>query len=191
LKIPNEKQYNIKKIIVIFFHEMTHFFRYINWKNNLWFDYYFSNYDSLEEWIAWYNEYYYWNKVIDYGEYDSYYDMCYQIILEDISEKEKKEKIFEVLKNKWFDRKKIDDYYKRFYRFTKIWWKELFLKDLIYSNAYDNVLKLIKKDEKNYEKIMAGKIWIFELENNFVNSKNNFDSKEFFNIIVEEIKKLV
>ncbi len=191
LKIPLEKEYNIKRIIVIFFHEMTHFFRYINWKNNLWFDYVFSNYNDLEEWIAWYNEYFYWNKILNYWKYNAYYDKCYQIILEDIFDEEKKEKIFEVLKNKWFDRKKIDWYYERFYRYTKIWWKKLFLKDLIYNNAYENVINLIKKDEKNYEKIMAWKISLFELKSGFIDNKINFDSRKYFDIILEEIKKLV
>ena len=51
LNIPEEKEYNIKRIIAIFFHEMTHFFRYINWKKNLWFDYIFADYDDLEEGI--------------------------------------------------------------------------------------------------------------------------------------------
>jgi len=63
LNIPDEKKYNIKRIIAIFFHEMTHFFRYLNWKNNLWFHYIFSDYDDLEEGITTYNEYYYWNKI--------------------------------------------------------------------------------------------------------------------------------
>lgn len=191
LNIPSEREYNIKRIIAIFFHEMTHFFRYLNWKNNLWFDYKFEDYDSLEEGITTYNEYYYWNKIIDYWKYNAYYDKCYQILLEDVSEKEKKEKIFQILKNKWFDRKKTDLLYTRFYRYSKIWWKKLFLKELIYNNAYKNVIKLINEGENNYKKIMSWNIWLYELENNLIKSDKNFDSKKYFNIMVEEIKKII
>ncbi len=191
LNIPDEKIYNIKRIIAIFFHEMTHFFRYLNWKKNLWFDCKFSDYESLDEWLTLYNEYYYWNKIINYWKYNAYYDKCYQILLEDISEKEKKEKIYQVLKNKWFDRKKTDLLYTRFYRYTKIWSNKLFLKELIYNNAYKNVSKLLKENSENYEKMMAGNIWIYELENNLVITKKNYDSKKYFNLIQKKISKLI
>ncbi|MDQ7022257.1 MAG: hypothetical protein Q9M97_01780 [Candidatus Gracilibacteria bacterium] len=93
LNIPDEKRYNIKRIIAIFFHEMTHFFRYLNGKNNLGFDYIFEDYDTLEEGITGYNEYLYGNKIINYGKYNAYYDKCYQALLEDISELEKRRNI--------------------------------------------------------------------------------------------------
>lgn len=67
----------------------------------------------------------------------------------------------------------------------------MFLKELIYNNAYKNVLKLIEEDEKNYSKIMAWNIWLFELENNFVKSDKNIDSKKYFDLISEKIKNLV
>ena len=191
LNIPDEKKYNIKRIIAIFFHEMTHFFRSLNWKNNLWFDYIFSDYNDLEEGITTYNEYYYWNKIIDYWKYNAYYDKCYQILLEDIIEEEKKEKIFQVLKNKWFSREKTDLFYTRFYRYTKIWSKNLFLKELIYNNAYQNVIKLLEENQDNYEKIMAWNIWLFELENFLLKNNKNFDSKKYFDIMVEEIKNII
>lgn len=106
LNIPDNNKYNIKRIIAIFFHEMTHLFRYLNWKNNLWFSYKFAYYDTLEEGITTYNEYYYWNKIINYWEYNAYYDKCYQVLLEDISEEDKKNNFFNILRNKWFNRKK-------------------------------------------------------------------------------------
>ncbi len=191
LNIPEEKEYNIKRIIAIFFHEMTHFFRYINWKNNLWFDYIFSDYDDLEEWITTYNEYYYWNKIIDYWKYNAYYDACYNVLLENISEKEKKEKIYNILKNKWFDRKKTDLYYTRFFKYSKIWWKKLFLKELIYNNAYKNVKKLLEENQENRKKIMAWNIWLFELEKKLLNSDKNFDELKYFDIMVDKIKNII
>ena len=191
LNIPDEKEYNIKRIIAIFFHEMTHFFRHLNWKNNLWFSYKFEDYNDLEEGITTYNEYYYWNKIINYWKYNAYYDKCYQVLLEDISEENKKEKIFNILKNKGFSRKKTDLLYTRFYRYSKIWWNQLFLKELIYNNAYKNVIKLLKENENNYEKIMSWNIWLFELEENLLNSDKNFDELKYFNIMVEEIKKII
>ncbi len=191
LNIPEEQEYNIKRIIAIFFHEMTHFFRYLNWKNNLWFDYKFTDYDDLEEGITGYNEYKYWNKIIDYWKYNAYYDKCYQVLLENISQSKKKERIFQILKNKWFSREKTDLLYTRFYRYSKIWGDKLFLKELIYSNAYKNVTKLLTEDENNYEKIMSGKIGLFELEECLIDSKKNIDSKVYFDIMVEKIKLLI
>ena len=191
LNIPEEKEYNIKRIIAIFFHEMTHFLRYLNWKNNLWFDYIFTDYNDLEEGISTYNEYYYWNKIINYWKYNAYYDACYQVLLEDISQEEKKEKFFDILKNKGFDRKKTDLLYTRFYRYSKIWWKKLFLKELIYNNAYKNVKKLLEENPENRKKIMAGNIWLYELENNFINPKNNFEELQYFDIMVEKIKNII
>ena len=191
LNIPDDKEYNIKRIIAIFFHEMTHFFRYLNWKKNLWFSYKFEDYNDLEEGITTYNEYLYWNKIINYWKYNAYYDKCYQVLLEDISEEMKKEKIFNVLKNKWFNKNKTDLLFTRFYRYTKIWSNKLFLKELIYSNAYKNVIKLLEEDKNNYKKIMSWNIWLFELEENLLNSDKNFDSKKYFDIMVEEIKKIV
>lgn len=192
LRIPNNDFYNLRNIIAIFFHEMTHFFRYLNWTNNLWFSYFFEDYSSIEEWIALYNEYFYWNKICNYWKYSSFYDKCYQICLEDISEGEKKDKIYEILKNKWFDREKTDYYfYSRFYKYTEINWKNLFLKDLIYTKAYKVVKNLIEKDKENYEKIMAWKIWLFELENNFILPDKNVDTKKYFEFIMNEILLLI
>jgi len=198
LNIPDEKKYlgapwgyNIKRVIAIFFHEMTHFFRYLNWKNNLWFHYIFSDYDDLEEGITTYNEYYYWNKIIDYWKYNAYYDKCYQILLKNISEEEKKEEIYQVLKNKWFNKQKTDILYTRFYRYTKIWSNKLFLKELIYNNAYKNVSKLLEENPETRKKIMVWNIWLYELENNLIKNSKNFEELEYFNIMVEKIKNII
>jgi len=191
LNIPDEKEYNIKRIIAIFFHEMTHFFRYLNWKNNLWFDYIFADCDNLEEGITTYNEYYYWNKIINYWKYNAYYNKCYQILLKNISETEKKEQIFQVLKNKWFNKQKTDILYTRFYRYTKIASNKLFLKELIYNNAYKNVSKLLEDNPENRKRIMAWNIWLSELENNLIKSSKNFDELEYFDIMVEKIKNII
>ncbi len=191
LKIPNKEKYNIKRIIVIFFHEMTHFFRYLNWKNNIWFNFVFTDSNILEEWITWYNEYYYWNQIINYGEYNAYYDKCYQIILNNSDKEIIKKEFYNVLKNKWFTIKQMDFFYLRFYKYTKIWWKDLFLKDLIYNKSYNDVLRLIKKDKNNYKKIISWHIGLDEFKNNIITTKNNFDDEYYFNTILKEIKKLI
>ncbi len=191
LKIPNKNYYNLNNIIVIFFHEMTHLFRYINWKKNLWFYYFFTDYFSLEEWLAIYNEYLYWNKICDYWKYIPYYDLCYKIINENISENLKIEKIYNILRLKWFDRKKAKMYYFRFNKYSQIWKNDLFLKDLVYTKSYEIVKKYIKADENNYEKLMAWKIWINEFEKWILKADNNIDSKKYFQIILEKIKSLI
>lgn len=190
LNIPYQEEYNINRIITIFFHEMTHLFRYINWKKNLGFSYEFSDYDTLEEGISTYNELYYWNKIIYYWKYNEYYDKCYQIILDDKWEEEKKEELYLILKKKGFVKEKIDLLYTRFYRYSNIWGKKLFLKELIYTDSYNNVLKLIKEDKKNYDKIMAWTIWLFELENKLIDCKYNINSKEYFEKIAKKIKDI-
>lgn len=191
LKIPNHDTYNLKSIITVFFHEMTHFFRYINSERNLWFHYFFAWDSTLEEWIAVYNEYKYWNKIMDYWDYKPYYNFCYKVLSEDITEDEKISKIYRILINKWLDEKKSKAYYYRFYRYTTMWSKDFFLKDLIYMKAYKTVKEYLKSDNYNYEKIMAWKIWVFELENNIVPHDNNFDSLEYFDKMVKKINSLI
>jgi hypothetical protein len=191
LKIPDKNKYDIRRVIILFFHEMTHFFRYINWEKNLWFDYSFSDYNNLEEWIATYNEYLYWNKIIDYWKHIPYNNFCYNVLLKEINLEEKKQKIYDILKNKWFSKKKSLTYFYRFYRYTKIWGNDLFLKDLIYSKWYDIVKKLIIENKENYEKIISGKIWLFEFKNSFINSRKNIESKNYFNIMLRKIKDII
>ena len=169
---------------------MTHFFRTLNWKRNLWFAFQFSWYSTLEEGIAIYNEYYYGNKICDYGKFIPYYNLCILALIWDKSESEKKDEIFEILSNKWFDKQKSVQYYNRFYKYCELWWKYIFLKDLIYNNGYKNVQKLIRKDCNNYKKIMSGDIWLKELEQWLIDYNNNYDCKKFFKIMVKAIKNL-
>jgi len=189
LRIPDSDTFNIRTIIVIFFHEMTHFFRYLNWLNNLGFNYSFSDYVNFEEWLANFNEIKYWNQIIEYWDFIPYYNISYSILLEDISIDNKIEKIYQLLKNKWFNRKKSKSYFYRFYKFSKIWWKDFFLKDLIYSKSYKLISEYLK-DFSKYEKLMAWKIWLCEYENNLISPDNNFDSIWFFEIIKNDILTL-
>ncbi len=189
IRITDKKNYNIQNIISIFFHEVTHFFRWENGLKNLWFRYNFQHCGILEEGIALYNEYKYGNRITQYWEFNPYYDMCYKILTENISETEKKDKIYHVLKCKWYTREKSLTYYYRFYKYASIWTHSFFLKDLIYTKGYGSVKKLLSQDPRNYEKIMAWKIWSYELENWILNSENNYDSKKYFNSMVREIKK--
>jgi len=50
--------------------------------------------------MALYNEYVYGNKICNYGSYVPYYNICIKILLEDISQEEKKDKIYDVLSRK-------------------------------------------------------------------------------------------
>ena len=190
IKIPNQKYYNLQSLITLFFHETTHFFRTFNWTRNLGFPFQFAWYSTLEEWMAIYNEYTYGNKICNYGEFIPYYNLCIKVLCTDISESEKKDKIYEILSCKWFNRERSDQYYNRFYKYCQIWWNHLFLKDLIYYNWYKNVRRLIRKDSENYQKIMAGDIWIQELAQWLVEPENNYNSKKFFQYMVKEIRKI-
>ncbi len=187
LKIPYKENFSLREVIVLFFHELTHLLRYLNQKRNFGFYYNFWDYNTLEEGIAQYNEFFYWNKITNYWNYQPYYDCCYNIILKDISEQEKQQKIYDILKNKWFSKEKSLNYYYRFYRYSKIWSKNLFLKDLIYTKSLKNVERLILDNDENYEKIMIWKIWIKELD--FCKKNNNIDSKVFFESMLILIKK--
>ena len=188
LKIPNKKFYTLQNIIVLFFHEATHFFRTLNGTRNLGFPFQFSWYSTLEEWMALYNEYVYGNKICNYGSYVPYYNICIKILLEDISQEEKKDKIYDVLSRKWLSRERTDQYYIRFYKYCELWGNHLFLKDLIYYNGYKNVKRLINKSPANYEKIMAWDIGLQELRQWLVTPENNYKHKLFFQRMVKEIK---
>ena len=189
LNITDKKNYNLQNIISLFFHETTHFFRGYNGKRNLWFRYRFESYNTLEEGIAIYNEYLYWNKLTEYGKFNPYYNLCYKVLQKNITETEKKEEIYQILKCKWYNRKKSHLYYYRFYKYSSFWSGNFFLKDLIYWSAYKNVKKLIREDKENYEKIMSWHIWIPEIENMIIGTKENYNSKEYFILMTKEIKK--
>lgn len=190
IKIPSQPYYNMQNIITLFFHEVTHFFRTYNGKRNLGFAFQFAGYSSLEEGIAIYNEYKYGNKICDYGSFIPYYDMCLAVLLEDISEQQKKDKIYVILSLKGFDRERSDQYYNRFYKYCRLGGDHLFLKDLIYHKGYKNVKKLIKKSPKNYDRIMSWDIGIPELESWIVWSENNYDYRSFFSLMVTKIRKI-
>lgn len=191
LKIHDTQKFHIKDAISLIFHELTHFFRYENGKRNLWFFYSFSDYPTLEEWIAIYNEFIYGNKLIDYWGKDPVYDICFQYLMEDISEEEKINKLSNILRTKWFGKQKIIDYYNRFYRFSQIGSKNLYLKDLIYTKWYNNVVDLIDEDPDNYERILAWRVWIHSIRKWVIKPENNLDSRMFFNEMEKIFKKLL
>jgi len=192
LLIPEKEIYNLNEIITLFFHEMVHFLRSYNNKKNYNNDYIFIDYLKVEEWFAIYNEYLYWSKLIKWLEYQPYYDICYWIILnEDISEEEKIWQIYNILKNKWFSKQKSLNYYYRFYRYTYIWSKNLFLKDLVYTKWYKTVKDLIAKDSLNYDRLFSWKVWLSVLNTEYINYSNNFDSKLYFDKILDLINKKI
>lgn len=192
LNIPSKKIYSLREVITLFFHEMTHFFRRYNSIRNYWIWRWFLDYMKLEEWFALYNEYYYWKKLIKWFEYNAYYVACFDILRnKKYSEKEKKEKIYEILREKWNDREKSLFYYYRFYRYSSFWSNKFFLKDLIYSKWYISVKKLIQSDSMYYDILFSWKIWTSFIQSNIYDTSNNFDTKKYFNSILREIKKAV
>lgn len=191
LRIPNKETYDIKMVITIFFHELTHFFRYINSYNNLWFIYSFRWYLLLDEGIALYNEYYYWNKITNLWKFNSYYDKCYKILLTNSSVKKKKDLIYDILSNKGFTRDKADDYYYRLYRYSILWSKNFFLKDLSYAKWYKIVKDLIKKDKSYYPKIMSWRIWLDQINTWIIKPEKNVAAKYIFKKLQRKITLLI
>lgn len=191
LYIPKKEIYTIREVITLFFHENTHFFREYNQIRNLWFSYDFSDYSKYEEGIALYNEYSYWKKLLWKYYYNPYYDKCYWIIFSDLDEKEKQIQIHKILQKKWFTKEKSLFYYYRFYRYAQVATKSLFLKDIIYTKWYRRVKRLIEKNSDNYERIMAGKIGPKWFKYNYIEVNNNFDSKWYFDIILEKLKEKI
>lgn len=108
--------------------------------------------------MAIYNEYLYGNKICDYGVFTPYYKMCLQVLRSDLSEKEKKRKICEILAHKGFDKKRSLKYYHRFYKFCAVGSKHIWLKDLIYYKGYGLVRELIAASPDAYDRLMAGDI---------------------------------
>jgi len=190
LNIPTKKYYSLREIITLFFHEMTHFFRRYNNLRNYWTSHWFLDYMKLEEWIALYNEYYYWKKIIKWLKYNPYYEACFSVLLNHkYSETTKKEKIYDILKTKWYNQEKALYYYYRFYRYSSFWSSNLFLKDLIYSRWYRSIKKLMKYDSTYYDIIFSWKIWVSFIKYNIYDISNNFDVKTYFSSIFQEIKK--
>lgn len=192
LVIPNKKFYSLRELITLFFHEMTHFFRRYNNIRNFWTSYGFSDYMKLEEWFSLYNEYFYWDKLIPWLKYNAYYDVCYSILLNDkLTQKQKQDRIYSVLKIKWFSREKAMHYYYRFHRYASVWWDQFFLKDLVYTKWYEKVLKKLNKNPKNYDIFFSGRIWLSSIKSKLYDTTNNFDTKAYFDLILIEIQKKI
>lgn len=193
LKIPNVEQFHIKDVLALFFHEFTHLFRFQNGKRNLWWLFYsFSDYNTLEEGMAIYNEFFYANQVIDYGVHNPFYDKCFQYLLSDLlTEEEKLQKITELLAMRGYDVRKSKDYYDRFYKFAMIGSKHLYLKDLVYTKAYNTVKELLEDDPENYDKMMAGRVGVNTLKLWVIEAKNNLDSKSYYEAMVLKLQEFV
>lgn len=115
--------------------------------------------------MAIYNEFFYANQVIDYGVHNPFYDKCFQYLLSDLlTEEEKLQKITELLAMRGYDVRKSKDYYDRFYKFAMIGSKHLYLKDLVYTKAYNTVKELLEDDPENYDKMMAGRVGVNTLK---------------------------
>lgn len=192
LNIPDKKFYNLNEVIVCFFHELTHFIRFYNQEKNLWFNYSFYDSNEFEEWLALYNEYKYWNMIVNYWKYYPYYNKIYNILIENINEEEKKNKIHNILKYKGFIKEKSNYYYYRFYRFAPLWWKDFFLRELIYYKSLKKITKLIEEQWYNIDYLMSWKFWTKTLDYfNSIVKFNNIDSEKLFLKIVDKIKSYV
>lgn len=192
LIIPNKKTYSLRELITLFYHEMTHFFRRYNNIRNFWTSYWFSDYMKLEEWFAIYNEYHYWNMLIEWLNYNAYYDACYNVLLNNkLNQKQKQERIYKILKVKWFSREKSMHYYYRFHRYSSLWWNQFFLKDLVYTKWYQLVIKKLKTNFKYYDIFFSGRIWLSSIKSKLYNTKNNFDTKSYFESMIIEIQKKI
>ena len=190
--ISQKDKYNIQDIITVFFHEATHYFRWKNWINNLWFAYRSSSCDDFEEGLALYNEYNYWNKICNYGSYVPYYNLCLSIIYKQkLSEEEKIHQIHEILSCKWFSQKKSLSYYHRFHRFTPYWSKTGWLKDALYYQSYILVNKLIDTDVANYDTLMSWRIWKKELQLGLYDISKNEDSALYFENMMQKIQSIL
>ncbi len=192
LVIPTKKYYTSRELVTLFFHEMTHFFRRYNNIANYQTTHWFSDYMKLEEWFALYNEYYYWKKILPNIKYNPFYDACYCILLNNkLNKIQKQEKIYKILKVKWFSREKSLHYYYRFYRYSSFKTDQYFLKDLIYTKWYKKVNRLLKLNKKNYNLIFSGRVWPKMLKTDLCITQNNFDTKTYFETMLKEIQKKI
>lgn len=193
VKIPKKDNYSKRTIITLFFHELTHFFRYSNWIKNNWVSFQSYDYYWLEEWIALYNEFFYWNQLTNIWEYIPLYDILYNILLEDENPEINKNRFIQTLLiYRQISESEALNYYKRFYRFSFEWSKNFLAKELVYNHSYEYVKKLISQDK--YEEIMKWKIWKTlidkKIDNLFWNDKN-INSKEIFENILRFLKENV
>jgi len=188
--IPEKDVYNLQELITLFFHEMSHYVRWLNMKQNVWFVKQLFDFNELEEGLALYNEYYYWNQVVNYGKYYPFYHKIYNYLFLDLSYEQKQQKVYEILSYKWFSLEKANNFFQRFYRFAPLWGKQMLLKDAIYYNSYKKVNELLE-DWYDLDLLMSIKWGLFSIEN-LVNKKqlNNFNHKKYFETMVKEIRKL-
>jgi len=193
LGIPDQESYNIKSVITLFFHEMSHFIRMYNSYNNLEIKYSFYNNYKIEEWISLYNEYYYWNQIIQYGKYYPWYDKIYNILFNEKKlPKEKKEEMARILSFRWFSKEKSLKYYYRFYRNVPTWWTSLFLKESIYSRALKKVEQLLNSGYTIwYLMKVKGDIDTIDYLSKKYDIKENNIHEEYFNSIRDKIIKLL
>ena len=63
------------------------------------------------------------------------------------------------------------------------------MKDLVYTKGYKIIRRILKENPDDYEKLMSWKIWTNLLDENIFDSSKNFDTKNFFEIMLDEIKK--
>lgn len=193
IHIPNKKRYELRDLITIFFHEMTHVIRSINHNKNLWFDYSFFDNREISEGLALYNEYLYWNQIINIGDYYPYYDKIYQILLKRNQKEDKIEEIYQLLLNKkHITRRQSVLLIKRHYRFNNMRGKDLLLKETTYYNGYKKVKEMLES-WYNMNYLMAIKGWAFSLDlllNKGQININNIDSSLYFEKMVKEIKTI-
>ncbi len=189
LNITTKQEYTLREVITLFFHEMTHFFRRYNNIRNFGTSYWFSDYMKLEEWFALYNEYFYWKKLIKWLKYNPYYEACFAALINNnLTQEQKKDRIYEILKVKWYDRQKSLYYYYRFHRYSSLNSNDYFLKDLVYTKWYKAVKKLIKYDSTFYDIIFSWKIGMSFINKNIYDTSHNYDTKAYFEAILWEIK---
>ena len=190
--VPDKYEYNLQEIITLFFHEMSHYIRGLNMKRNLWFVTQLSDNWELEEGFALYNEYFYWNQIIDYGTYYPYYHKIYNYLMdENLSFEEKKQKVEEILSYKWFSKEKSYNFFQRFYRFAPLGWEKMLLKDSIYYNSYKKVNQLLK-EWYDLNLLMSIKWGLQSIEYLMDWKKlNNFEFRKYFEVMVKEVRKII
>ncbi len=192
LVIPTKKTYTSRELVTLFFHEMTHFFRRYNNIKNYGTTHGFSDYMKLEEWFALYNEYYYWRKLLPEIKYNPYYDACFEVLLnKNLTRTQKQDKIYKILKVKWFTREKSLHYYYRFYRFSSFKSDQFFLKDLIYTKWYKRVNVLLKHHKNYYDILFSWRVWPRLLKTDLCITQYSFDTRDFFDKMLVKIKEKV
>lgn len=189
--ITDKEKYSIQEIITLFFHEMTHFLRWYNMRKNLDFLYVFVDNYELEEWLALYNEHYYWNQIINYWDYYPYYHKIYNILFKKQSIDKKLKQVKDILSYKWFSEEKAELYFYRFYRFAPLWGEKMLLKEAIYYNSLNKVKDLFN-NWYDIDTLISMKGWLNSIKY-FLEWKKvkNYNFRKLFDTMVKEIKKII